>query len=33
VFCDGHAESILASEATNPRVVIWEQTDAALAAQ
>ena len=33
VFCDGHAESILASEATNPRVVIWEQTEAALAAQ
>lgn len=33
VFCDGHAESIQASEATNLRVVIWEQTEAALAVQ
>ena len=33
VFCDGHAEAVHHSKANDPQTVIWEQTDAALAAQ
>jgi len=33
VFCDGHAEAVHHSKANDPQTVIWEQIDAALAAQ